>query len=75
MKQFNYADGLFKTPKEFPMDIDLASCFYVSDDKVVAYAISIYTEANYMILPDALEELDGLRYCNGIEYQIYRLVE
>lgn len=75
LKQFNYFNGDFDSPSEFPMDLDLASCIYVSDDGVVAYATSLYTEGCYMFKPDSFEEIDGLRFAGSIEFQIYRLVE
>ena len=74
LRQFGYGDGSFETPKEFPLDLDIATCIYVSDEGVVAYAVSNYTEANYRILADEFEEVDGLRYAGAIEYQIYRVV-
>lgn len=76
LKQFNYFGGLLSTPKEFPMDLDLCTCVYASDEGKVAYAVSTYTEAFYTLLPDHLtEDEDGIRYSGGIEYQIYRQVE
>jgi hypothetical protein len=54
----------------------LTSLVHVSEDGVIAYSISMYTEAMYHVLPDHLkEEEDGLRFSNGIEYQIYRQVQ
>lgn len=73
IKQFGYGVNALKAPKEFPMDLDIATCIYVSDDSVVAYAVSSYTEVCYMYLPDDIEESDGIRYANGVEYQIYRM--
>lgn len=75
IKQFNYFNGQVPTPKEFPKDLDLATCIYASDAGVVAYAVSQYTEANYCILPSDFEVVDNVRYCAGIEYQIYRITE
>ena len=75
LKQFRYFDGILPAPKAFPLDLDVATCIYVSDEHVVAYAVSQYTEAPYSILPDDFEEVDGIRYGSGIEYQIYRQVE
>lgn len=75
LKQFDYFSGWVEAPKSFPMDLDLASCIFASDDGVIAYAVSLYTDANYNILPEDLEEVDGIRFCRGMEYQIYRLVE
>lgn len=75
LKQFPYFNGEFEAPKEFPMDLDVASCIYVSDDNVVAYAVSLYTEGCYMFKPQDFEEYEGIRFSGSIEYQIYRLVE
>lgn len=72
LRQFNYSNFV-KAPKSFPNDLDLASCLYISDDGVIAYALSMYTEGMYSFLPEDLaEEADGLRYSNGMEFQIYR---
>ena len=75
LKQFSYGVDTLKAPKEFPMDLDLATCIYVSDESVVAYAISAYTESCYMFTPNDIEETDGIRYAGGVEFQIYRVVE
>ena len=75
IKQFGYGVDTLKAPKEFPMDLDLATCIYVSDESIVAYAVSAYTEVCYMYLPDDIEETNGLRYANGVEFQIYRVIE
>lgn len=57
--------------KEFPDDLDLATTLHVSDACKVCYNLSMYTEALYQIMPDAFEVIDGFRYSNGIEFQIY----
>ena len=75
LKQYDYFNGIVEVPKSFPQDLDLATCVYVSDEGVISYAVALYTEANYFITPDCFEEVDGLRFCRGMEYQIYRLVE
>ena len=75
LKQFNYFQGDFEAPTEFPMDLDISECIYVSDEGIVAYATSLYTEACYMFKPEDFEEVDGLRFAGSIEFQIYRLVE
>lgn len=72
LRQFNYFNGWVKKPKAFPNDLDLASCLYVSDEGVIAYALSMYTEGMYTFLPVDLEETDGIRYSDGMEFQIYR---
>lgn len=77
LKVFGYFNrNEIPVPKSFPDDLDLATCIYASDNNIVAYALSMYTEANYCILPSDLEETEeGIRYCGGIDYQIYRQVE
>lgn len=75
IKKFNYFNGQVPTPKEFPKNLDLATCIYASDAGVVAYAVSQYTEANYCILPSDFEVVDNIRYCAGVEYQIYKITE
>lgn len=73
LRQFNYFNGDFEAPPEFQNDCDLATCMYISDEFKVAYAVSMYTEACYMIFPKDLEEdEDGIRYSGGVEFQIYR---
>lgn len=74
LKQFSYFSGWLGQPKSFDNDLDLASTIYVSDEKKVSYQVSMYTDAMYAILPDDLENIDGVRYSEGIEYQIYRAV-
>ena len=73
LKQFRYGDGLLGQPKSFNDDLDLATCVYCSDEKKVAYNVSLYTEAFYAIYPEELEidEETGLRYSDGIEFHIY----
>lgn len=72
LKQFDYFMGWLGQPKSFDNDLDLATAMYVSDEKKVAYQISMYTEAVYTILPTDFDEVDGVRVAGGIEYQIYR---
>ena len=72
LKQFPYFSGMLGQPKSFKDDLDLATAIYVSDEDVVAYAVSMYTEAIYTTIPMDLPEEDGLRINCGMEYQIYR---
>lgn len=74
LRQFPYYGGLLGQPKSFDNDLDLATMIYVSEDKVVTYSVSMYTEALYATVPRDFEEEDGIRYNNGMEYQIYRAV-
>lgn len=74
LRQFPYFDGFLPAPKQFDNDLDLATCIYVSDEKLVSYQVSMYTEAIYMTRPEEIKEEDGLRIARGVEYQIYRAV-
>ena len=75
LKQYDYFNGYLGQPKEFEKDLDLATAIHISDEKKVSYQLSMYTEAIYTILPEDLEEEDGIRIAGGIEFQIYRQVE
>lgn len=74
LKQFPYFSGMLPVPKQFDNDLDLATCIYVSDENLVTYQISMYTEAVYLTLPEDFIEEDGVRISAGIEFQIYRAV-
>lgn len=74
IKQSAYGSGLLAAPKEFANNLDLASVLYVSDECKVTYALSMYTEVLYQIMPEAFEEIEGVRYSMGIEFQLYRAV-
>ena len=74
LKQFSYFGGWLGQPKSFDNDLDLATTIYVSDEKKVAYQVSMYTEAMYTVLPKDFEDEDGIRVSFGMEYQIYRAV-
>lgn len=72
LKQFTYLNPpTVKKPTSFKNDLDLAQLIYMSDNGHVMYAVSDYTESMYTIYPSDLEEVDGLRIANGIEFQIY----
>ena len=75
LKKFSYFYNMLGTPKSFDHDLDLATTIYVSEEKKIAYAISMYTEGLYNIQPTDFEEVDGIRYASGIEFQIYRAVK
>lgn len=75
LMQFPYFENRLEAPEQFPLDLDLCECLHVSEQYKVAYAISMYTEAMYMLTPESLKEKKGIRYSNGIEYQIYRQVD
>ena len=72
LKQFDYFGGKLVTPESFENDLDLASVMHMSEALAVCYQVSLYTEAVYAILPQYLEEEDGVRFADGVEFQIYR---
>lgn len=72
LRQFDYFVRCLGQPTSFKDDLDLATAIYVSDEKKVAYLVSLYTDAMYTILPQDFEEEDGVRISFGMEYQIYR---
>ena len=74
LKQFPYFMGWLGQPKSFDNDLDLTTALFVSEEKKVAYTISMYTDAMYTILPEDIPEVDGVRLSCGIEFQIYRPV-
>lgn len=75
IKQFGYFNNLLGTPKSFENDLDLASVLYVSEEKKVAYAISVYMEAPYTVLPDDFEVVDGIKISGCLEFEVYRKAE
>lgn len=74
LKKGPYFFDMLGHPKSFENDLDLATTIYVSNDYKVAYHISAYTEGCYNTLPEDFEEVDGVRYAGGMEFQIYRAV-
>ena len=75
LRQFPYFNGYVGQPKSFPNDLDTAQLIYVSDEGKIAHAVSDATEGIYSILPVDMEEIDGVRFSAGIEFQIYRKIE
>ena len=71
LRQFPYFNCYLGQPKSFPNDLDTAQLIYVSDEGKVAYCVSDATEAPYTILPDDIEEVEGIRFSSGLEFQIY----
>ena len=72
MKQFSYGiPELHSDVTEFPDDLDIAQAIYVSDEDKVAYAVSVITEHIYTFLAVDIPEYEGIRFCNGMEFQIY----
>ena len=75
IKQFGYFNNILGTPKSFENDLDLASVLYVSEEKKVSYAISVYMEAPYTILPEDFEVVDNVKISGCLEFDVYRKVE
>lgn len=69
LRQFRYFNGLLGQPRAFKNDLDLCQLIWCTSK--VAYAVSNDTEAIYNFFPEDIIEEDGIRYCNGMEYQIY----
>lgn len=78
LRQFDYV-GTIKTvkkPKNFPNDLDLVSCIYLSDEDKLAVGISSYTDMPYIIQPkDMTITEDGFRYTSNMEFELYRLTD
>ena len=70
LRQFRYFNGWLGQPKSFKNDFDLCQLIWCTSK--VAYAVSNDTEAIYNFFPEDIVEEDGIRCCNGLEYQIYR---
>ena len=74
LKKYGYFYNMLGTPKSFDNDLDLATTLYVSEERKIAYHISMYTEGCYNTLPEDFEEVEGIRYAGSCEFQIYRAV-
>lgn len=78
LRQFNYVGTIetVKKPKNFPNDLDLVSCIYLSDEDKLAVGISSYTDMPYIIQPkDMTITEDGFRYTSNMEFELYRLTD
>ena len=76
LKNENYYDDILGHYKSFDKDLDLAGVLYVSEQRTVAYSISLYTEGVYNILPVDFEQFDGYRKAGeAYKFQIYRRVQ
>ena len=72
LRQFPYGiPELHGDVKEFPNDLDLAQAIYMSDDLKVMYAVSVYTDNCSTFLSKDIPQYEGLRFSNGMEFQIY----
>lgn len=77
LKQNRYdMTGIYREKlTEFEGDFDVLSPLYLVSIKTGIYTISDYTETLFIILDDEIEEVEGIRFLNGIEYQIYVVEE
>lgn len=61
---------------QFKDDLDVQQIVYSSDNGIVFTTISLDTEVPFIYTPTAFKTDEyGLRYMNGVEYQIYEVVE
>lgn len=78
LRQFDYVGTIetVKKPKNFPNDLDLVSCIYLSDEDKLAVGISSYTDMPYIIQPkDMTITEDRFRYTSNMEFELYRLTD
>lgn len=78
LRQFDYVGTIetVKKPKNFPNDLDLVSCIYLSDEDKLAVGISSYTDMPYIIQSkDMTITEDGFRYTSNMEFELYRLTD
>lgn len=78
LRQFDYVGTIetVKKPKNFPNDLDLVSCIYLSDEDKLTVGISSYTDMPYIIQPkDMTITEDGFRYTSNMEFELYRLTD
>lgn len=78
LRQFDYVGTIetVKKPRNFPNDLDLVSCIYLSDEDKLAVGISSYTDMPYIIQPkDMTITEDGFRYTSNMEFELYRLTD
>ena len=73
LKQFPYDNYGICTKKvtEFPQDLDLAQVIYPTREGTALYLVSLYTDIMHIVMADELEIEDNMRFCNGVEYNIY----
>ena len=77
IRQFGYSGhDVFRHLIEegFPENMDLRKPFYFGSMFDGVYALSIYSEAVGLFLPDTFTQVEGTRYVNGCEWGIYELV-
>ena len=73
LAQFNYDTmGIGTKVKEFKDDLDLCKPLYITENGIL-YVISLYTEVMYLIRPEELEISEGMRFSQGVEFNIYEV--
>jgi len=76
LRTTDYFGRLLGQPKSFDNDLDLCTAIYVSDENVVSYQVSMYTEAVYSIIPDDFKTAkDGLKVAGHLYFEVYRETE
>lgn len=79
LKKYNYDSlGILSKeeyPLEFEKDLDIMQPLHISDSGKVIYAVSVYTDVLNSFLDSDFEQLDGQRFSNGVEFQVYEVVE
>lgn len=79
LKKFNYDSlGILNKeeyPLEFEKDFDIMQPVYVSESGKVIYAVSVFTDIMNSFLSGDFEQLDGQRFSNGVEFQVYEVIE
>jgi len=79
LKQFDYDQiqiNNTNTPyKEFEQDLDITKPVYISEEGKVVYTVSLYSEIQYTLLSEDIVFDEGMRFNNGIEFNIYEVVE
>lgn len=78
LKKYEYTSiQCIRHPAKFEFNLDFASILHVSDDKPLAIALSVNTEAPYLIRDDELERdsESHMRFSNAIQFEIYESVK
>jgi hypothetical protein len=73
--EFNYAQTFdVKVPRDgFENDLDLLQLTYVCETVNKLYALSTDTEAMFKLDEEDFIKIDGIRYSNGMEFEVYEI--
>ena len=74
LKQFAYDSTGQSNPTEFPDDLDLMKTIYIKEEKQGVYALSVYTESMQLFNKDSFTLVEGVRYNNNAEWQLYEVL-